>query len=368
MGLFELSSQIRKGIGWIGLAIVVLFVLWLIWLGLRGLYRAVFPAPQVNPKAAFGKLSPPSLPNVKANLEKASFKIDTIQGVLPSLPAELPVYQIPRPGGTLTSLDEANAKAKLFGFTSPPKKISETAYLWTDSKLKAKSLRSNIVAGEFLYKYDPSQDPSILKGPFKITEQDATREALAFLRRVKALPEELDQEKTKINFYKITGKKMVKVTSFSESNAVEILFFRKPIAEKYQIFQANPNTSLVRVVLGANLSKEGGVLEAEFIHWNVNFGSSSTYPLRGVENAWRDFQQSNASFIKGALTSFEEISLADISLAYFETKAYQPYLEPIYVLEGTGSYKNSTVEFVAFLPAVADEYLEKPISSRASSP
>lgn len=359
MGLFELSAQIRKIIALVGLFLLAIIILFILWISLRFVVRLIFPPESSTPIASFGKLSKPDLPKSKVILKTTVFNLDLPEGGLPNLPGELKVYPIPRPVGTLSSLDVANKQAHSFGFDNAPKKLSEVKYLWTDPKRKAKTLTMDIVSGYLLYKYDPTIDPSILKGTFKFTNQEAIKEARRFLKRVRSFPDDLEDGEAKINFYKQKGEKRSAVTSFSEANAVEILFFRKPLEGKYPLVLSNTNTSLVRVVLGANKSREGGIVEAEFIYWTVDFDNASIYPLKSADDAWQQFQDGGASFVKGDLESFDEIFLGNIYLAYLETNAYQTHLQPILVFTGSGAAKNILQEFIAYLPALADEFLEE---------
>ena len=358
MGLFELSSQIRKIIGVIGLIILFLIFIWFLFIGLRAIYRGFNPPPQDTPIAFFGNLPLPQLPKNNPDLSITSFNLALPEGSLPATPSEITVYSIPRPSGTLSSLDEAILKADKFGLEETPNKLNETNYLWKDPKKPAKTLDMNIITNEYIYKYNPTIDPEILKGKFKITDEKAVKEAVKFLRRVDSLPEDLEGGKTNLKFYKQSGKKRSAVSSFSEANEVEILLYRKPIEGTYPLVQANPNTSLVRVILGTNSTIERGIVEVGYTYWKFDPNSSSLYPIRTSQQAWDDFQQGRASFVTGNQKSFSEISLANISLGYFEAKPYQPYLQPVFIFEGTGISKGKKVGFTAYLPAVTDTYIQ----------
>ena len=358
MGLFELSGQVRKIVALAAGAIFVLVLLWLVWVGFNAIYKALFPPEPPIPVALFGKLARPPLPKTKVDFSNTVFNIDLPEGNLPSTPEGLAVYPIPGPSGTLTSLDEANKKVKVLGFRERPKKLSEVNYLWTTSDNKAKSLRMNIATGEFFFKYDHLKDPLILKGVFKIREEDAIKAAKRFLNRLRTFPEELDNELTQVRFYKQTGKKRRGATSFSEANIVEVLFYRKPIQGKYPFVQQVPKSSFVRVVLGAGQNVDTGVAEAEFVFWNIDLKNPSSYPLRTSLGAWEDFQKGKASFVLGATKQFDEIFLGEVTIGYFETKSYQAHLQPVYVFTGSGTYKGKLVDFVAYLPAVSEEHLK----------
>jgi len=56
--------------------------------------------------------------------------------------------------------------------------------------------------------------------------------------------------------------------------------------------------------------------------------------------------------------SYQEVFLENVELAYFETKSYQPYAQPIYIFRGSGVSNNKLVEFVAYLPAVSNDLLK----------
>ena len=170
--------------------------------------------------------------------------------------------------------------------------------------------------------------------------------------------DDLESGPTLINFYKQSGSKRKKVTSLSEANEVEIYFFRKALDNQYAIVQPNPNISLIRVVMGANIFKERGVVEAEYSYWPFELNNSSLYPIKNSDQAWSEFQEGKASFVKGGKESYEEIFLENVKLAYFATKSYQPYAQPIYIFTGSGISKTKLVSFVAYLPAIGNEYLK----------
>lgn len=357
MGLFELSGQIRKVVGVVGLIIIIIAFLWFLWLGLRGIYRAIFPQARPTPIASFGKISKPGFPKSNVDIKNTVFSIEIPEGNLPVTPTKLNVYPILRPAGTLSSLDEAKERAKSIGFRESPVKLSEVSYSWKDPKVKARSLVINIVTGELTYQFDYKKDSSILQGRFNSDEDDIIKRAKRFLQRSKSLTQDIESGSTKINFYKITSKKLSSVTSFSEANGVEVLFFRKPIDDKYPIVQSNPQTSYVKVLFGPNFQKENGVIRAEFAYWNFDFSSPSLYPLKTAQTAWEEFQQGKASFVMGSNTKYDEIFLTQVSLAYFESKSYHPYAQPVFVFTGNGSSNGSNKEFSAYLPAVSNDYL-----------
>jgi hypothetical protein len=343
---------------WVGVFILAILFLWTLWIGLRGVYRAIFPSTPTTPSASFGTISSPNLTASKVNLTKTVFNVELPEGSLPETPTELAVYPIPKPAGTLSSLDQAIDQVRPVGFRDPPKKQSEVNYLWKDSKKPAKSIKLNIATGDFVYKYDHLKDPSILEGKFKLTDLEAIKQARKFLQKLNSFPDDLDNDLAEINFYKLKNKKRTMVTSFSEANTVEVLFFRTPIEDKYKMVQPTPNTSHVKVVLGPNLGLERGVVEAEYAYWTIDLDNPSAYPLKSSQSAWSEFQEGKASFVKGKVASYDEIFLADVYLAYYETKTYQPFLQPIFVFTGSGTTKGKLIEFEAYLPAISNEYIK----------
>ncbi len=359
MGLYDLSAQIRKILTAATVFVLFLAALWVAWIGLKGLYRLVFESKNAHPVAYYGKLSAPPLPLAKAGLTNTSFNFALPEGTFPATPKTMPVYPVPIPTGTLSSLDEANKKAHSLGFDSVPKRISDISYSWKDSNFKAKSFQMNIVTGSFLYKFDPLKDHRILKGIFQFdTSGDAVQEGIRFLKKSGSYLDDLQSGPTSLNFYKLSlkTKKRSRVTSFSEASLVEILFYRQSISNKYPFVQVNPSSSLIRVVLGTNLGIEDGVVEAEFNYWPINYNESSPYPIKDGASAWQDFQQGKASFVKGARKSYSQIFLGDMYLGYYETRNYQAFLQPVYVFTGSGKYKNNLYPFIAYLPAVSSDY------------
>ena len=358
MRLFELSKSLRGVLGIIGLIIVSLVVIWFIWLGAQGVYNYISSQEQTNPNAFFGTISAPKLPKSDVDLTKTKFQIDLPEGSLPQVPSELKVYPIPKPEGTLTSLKDAKVVVKSLEFRDDPKRISEGVYSWIGTENKAKSIKLNIVTGEFIYKYNLKKDPDLVKGVFKTNEAAIIKQARRFLSRIDSFPDGLENGHTLTNFYKQSGSKRKKVSSLSESNTAEIYFFRKSLEEQYAIVQPNPDVSLVRVVMGANILKERGVVEAEYSYWPFEINNSSKYPIKNSDRAWSEFQEGKSSFVKGVKESYEEIFLENVELAYFITKSYQPFAQPIYIFTGSGISKTKLVSFVAYLPAIENQYIK----------
>ena len=358
MGLFDLSIRLRKVFGVVGLIIVTLIVLWFLWLAARVIYNYITTQEQTNPGAFFGTISPPNLPKSSVDLTRTSFQIDLPEGFLPQSPTELPVYPIPKPAGTLNSLEDAKNKVRSVGFTETPTRLSEAVYSWKDPINDAKSITMNIASGEFTYRYNLKKDPEIIEGKFIIDEVEAVRKGQQFLHRLGSFPEDLNDGPTVINFYRQKGTKRKRATSFSEANQVEVYYFRKSINNQYPIVQSNPDLSYIRVLLGSNLLKERGVVEADYVYWPIKYDDSSLYPIKTADQAWSEFQEGKAVFVKGVQKSYQEVFLENVELAYFETKSYQPYAQPIYIFRGSGVSNNKLVEFVAYLPAVSNDLLK----------
>jgi hypothetical protein len=163
VGLFELSKNLKSVFGIIGLIIITLGVLWILWIGAKGIYTFITSQEDTNPDVFFGTITSPTLPKSDVDLTKAKFQIDLPEGSLPQVPPELKVYPIPKPKGTLTSLEDAKATVKKLEFRDDPKKNSEGVYSWIGTENKAKSIRMNIASGEFVYKFNIKKRSRITK-------------------------------------------------------------------------------------------------------------------------------------------------------------------------------------------------------------
>lgn len=358
MGLFELSDFVRKIIAGIFILILAIILLWILWPVLRSTLNVVLPTQTEVPKTSFGRLNPPDLPNTNVDLSKTTFNLDLEGGKSPEVPLELSVYPITNPTSNDSNLENAKEIAKKYDLIESPKKLSSGSYLWTDVNIPARSLKINIITGEYTYTFDSTKDTSILNGKFEITESELIDRAKNFLNEVDSFPQDFEGGKTKVNLFKQKGKKRVKVSSLTQANAVEVLFFRKPLEDKYELVGSNLNSSLIKIVLSPNSSRLNGVLDVRFVNWSINFGGASLYPLKSADTALGDFQKGKASFVIGAKKSFTSINVADVSIAYFETRSFQPYLQPIFVFKGTGITQGKSVGFIAYLPAVNDEFIE----------
>lgn len=355
MSLFEISAEVRVIIKWVLIGIAGLFVAWLLFISIRALIVALTTSKEELPTTSFGKLPFPLQPN--ANLSNINFDLDTGSPTLPANPPLLKVYPIPEPEGKINSLDLAQAKVQNLGISGKGKALSPTLYQFQDTNTPAESVTIDIITGNFTYTFDWIADPTAIRKNFeKPVNISAENIARAFTSNAIEGKNDLEKGEAKISYIKLSGKERVKVSSPSEANAVEVQVFREKLDKQYRVITTDPNKSLVNaLVVPENGDKQ--VLQVNFTHWLVDFDKGSTYPLRSTTQAFDDLQKNKGNIVIGRLDGVDRIRIAEIELAYLETERFTPYLQPIYIFKGDAFAGRSKSDFVAYVPAVREDWL-----------
>lgn len=353
MNLSEISFDFKSAVKYVAIGLGVLAALWLLWLLLIFLFNLISP-PKVVADIAFGNLPTPFASNYSPTPNL--FTLDTPGGDLPNPPAILKVYKVPNVEGKFTSLENAKKIATNNSLDADPNRISEDEWRFTAKKQPARSLRYNIVTGNFAFTYDWVSDPSSLTGVFKTNDVDITLQARSFINGFKALKPDLKKSKTRITFWKLAGKDRNQVGSYSDANAVLVEVFRDKIQGKYEVVEGDPNKASVNVLISSSQKTEKKLLELNYTYWQYDEKKVGTYPPKSPEKAFEDLKNGNAFVVVGAAEPFEQIDIVSVKIAYFNPMIEIRYFQPIYVFEGEGLVKGVNKNFVAYVTAISSIY------------
>ncbi|MCL5411721.1 MAG: hypothetical protein M1150_03190 [Patescibacteria group bacterium] len=361
MTLSEVAESCRKFIRWGIVGIIALFILISLWNAAYNYWQATHPKPPPKPTVAFGKLPVLSTPPSLVNLTNLKLTLETINGKTPEVPTILPVYVMPHPQPNLLNDENAKKVALAFGFKNDPTVNSKTEYLWNDPNLPNQSFKINPLNGNFEYRYDYVNDPSVLNKPLSIKKEDAINLARGFVGSHVSLPDDLSGASSSVEFLKITQGAEEVVDSPSDGNAIRVNLSRKDLEfrdKKYPLITPSPKVSLVRVLISPSEDKR--VLTVNYVYWPIEIQNSSTYPIKTAEQAWGEIQNGFGTLVYLERPNLVSAGIQNISLAYYDDEQPQNFLQPIYVFSGIGYTKDGLrSSFIIYLPAVTGEYIVK---------
>ncbi|MBI2036018.1 hypothetical protein HYT17_00055 [Candidatus Microgenomates bacterium] len=313
----------------------------------RFLFLSIFPSQPPAPTVAFGKL--PKIPFPPGQkLETATFEIKTTTGALPSVPTTINVYAVAKPRAIFSSLDLAKQKVKSIGFASEEIPLSKTLYQWRDPQEEGKQITLNTVTQEFtLITKLASSSAEIANIPPQ--KEEAIAIAKDFLARMELLPKDLDEEKTKITLLRIRNNALVAASSLSQSDFVQVDFYRKTQAE-IPIVYPKADQSLISFLIKADRASDKQVVKAQYSYKEINQESFSTYPVKTAQEAFDDLKTGKAYIVKKQ-RALPVIAIQKVYLSYWENNDELNFFLPVFVFEGEG-------DFLAFVSALKESWQE----------
>jgi hypothetical protein len=356
MTLSEFSLQIRIMAKLLLVTVVALIFFYLLVLLLLSLVRK--PATldlKIDP--VYGSIKAPVFEQALPN-QDYEYVLDTIDGEFPETTASAMVYFIPKPASTLAYLNKIESLAQSFDFDTSvyqPQTLSEE---WVKYEDQERILEINIVSFNFrfYYKAGSSELHSLIEATpeanFTQMEDDFINKAMDSFVSKDSYPGYLAAGTTNPVFqkYDYTDKRFVPCQEGGVPQAVRVDFFRED--EALSVFSPKYFESQNYAIL-APLSYYAKVVQMEFLGYEKLEEKPGVYPLLTSEEAFSKLKKGQASIISVKEPSDKTIKIKKISLGYYNPETYQPYFQPVFV------FLSSDNNFVAYLPAVKDEYLLK---------
>ncbi|MDP3758447.1 MAG: hypothetical protein Q8Q86_01910, partial [Candidatus Daviesbacteria bacterium] len=244
-------------------------------------------------------------------------------GIDPGFEKNIKVYFLTKTFATLLSPDRSSALAEKFGITSSPQILSETKYQFKD---KDKSLLVNLDTGNFSYTKEAT-----VSG--KVTPDDSnklTADLKQMLASLGSLNGDLQNGRNKVTNLKTT-----------------ILVSLWPAdIDKKPIFTSDFNKSLVNATVFGEASQLDNYLSLNFTYYPIDTSTFATYPLKGAEQVFDDLKNGKGVVI--VEPDKPQVSITSVSLGYYLSESYSPYLQPIFVFEGPN--------FVAYISAINEQF------------
>ncbi|MBI3385016.1 hypothetical protein HY030_02380 [Candidatus Gottesmanbacteria bacterium] len=348
--LTETAYYTRKSINVGIIALVILLLLKVAFGYLYELWLALNPPPPPPPTVAFKVLPQINFPESTSS-SSLVYSLETISGKFPKLPKIGKVYFIPIPSENLQSSQRAKEEAVLLGFSTQPQVITKTLWQWTDSVNFLRTLRFNIATGNFVLKYDWSNDTSIFNGKELPDENAAKTEAKNIFNNLEILPKELQNGRQVVSFYKAIVGKMTPAPSLSSADFVRIDYLRDDI-DNIPLLGDTPSVSPVFLVFSGVREEKKRILELHFVYWGIDKETFATYPLRPVEEAWNDLNANLGYIANPGTTGSNLVNVRKIYLAYYYSDNPTNFLQPIYVFEADKG-------FIAYVSAISKEWLKE---------
>jgi len=315
----------------------------------KAIWLKIFPPPPPAATVAFGKM--PKLPFPERDFpEDLNIKVETAEGVLPTLLIQLPVYPMPPIPQNIKALEESKEIAQKLQFDPNGKLLLESLpSVYTFSKTKAPSnLQMNIITKTFSISYDVLQNPAVVQGLPPNTET-ASSQVNSYLRGAKLLNPDIEMGVITSEYLRTDVNNFIPVSSQSEANLIKINLFRKNYGPTDSIPSRTPDYPEANIwfVLGSTGTKD--VIKAEYYYFPISTEKSGTYPLLTAEEALEKLKNKQAFLAHYESPTNKNVTIRKIYLAYYDAGQYTEYYQPIIVFEGDNN-------FVAYVPAIEDEF------------
>lgn len=312
-------------------------------------YRALAPTPPPPPTVNFGVLSQIPFPNRNLEFPELQITADTPTGVLPSFPEQMNVYYMPVKTATLFSFDRMNARASGFGFTGSPRQEqdSETLYSYVHPN-NPSTLQTDIVFETFSLSYNLAADPNLLtrRAP---DVQTATTLVKGRLQQAQILPEDMDGPVVH-EFLRVEGQNLVRALSLSDAQLTKISLYRRALTEsEYPSVTANPKEGNIWFLVSGSTEQGKQIIAGEYKYFAIDETRVETYPIKTAAQALEDLRAGKGFIANLGLNTGGNVTIREMYLAYYDPNVPYIFYQPVVVFRGDG-------EFVAYVPAVTDEY------------
>lgn len=352
-GPFNLTKATHYGrlivkFGSIGL--VALIVGRMLFTAFVAYWKATHPEPPAPPTVGFGRLPAISFPEVEYALPE-SYTLQIAKSAIPPFQDKIGVYFMPKPSLSLLGLEGAKQRAARLGFLFEPEALSSSVYRWTKTQPLVSSLELDIASNHFTLTTDFLSRPELLEEPLIPDQSQAVQTVKNFLKAADLLPADVASASGTVTYLKALGGTLKPAVSQSDADFVAVDINRVPIQTQYAMVTEDAETGTIHAILsGTGNQSADAVVSLQFIYYPIDYTQMHTYPLRDVNSAW-ELLQAGEGFVANPGTE-ETAVVRSISLAYYESFEYQPYLQPVYVFLGDNG-------FVGYVPAINPAYIQQ---------
>lgn len=335
------------------------------------------------------------------------FELQTDSGVVDALPEIINVYKFENPTQTLSSQADAKVLATKLGFSS--EKISRNgteSYSWSDTNRSLTIYAKNL---NFTMTTKTAYIKQVTQNGSMPTEQEAKSIATNFLRNIGFSSDDYsngtptttlininpdgtysqanslsEAELVRVDFNR--EKSMVTIPSNIVGAETMVNAYKKRLGdpntesmvindEKINIYTfntavtfLNPTKSNISVYVGVAADKTdkyiSSIYQIDYNYWPIAESACGTYDLISPNTALEKVQAGEASLVslidingdtvsEYTPRSVKKFTIMYVNLTYFESKAEQTFLQPVYVISGEVIFSNDTKgEFDFYYPAI----------------
>ncbi len=349
--LTETAFYARKTINWSIIAVIGYIFLRIFWGVFLSVYLAVFPPKAPPPNHAFGRLPPIRFPAPVASPSGTLvYRLETIEGTVPTASASAYVYFMPKLGSNLLALSKAQTFAKRLGLeiTPIPDEKNKNVYRFDDATLQLRHLWYDIVSNNFILKYSFENDAGLFLERNQPTAQAAQSEARTMLQTYGLFPSDFTGGQINIQFYKATESTLSLVASLSQADAVRVNFYRPNIADT-PVISSVPGEAPISLLFSGSKNTKKRLIQFMYTYWPVDYQTWATYGIKPSSQAWTELQNGNGYIVRYPKNMVATVR--SVYLAYYDSIAPQTYLQPLFVFEGDDG-------FLAYVPAILAEWVE----------
>lgn len=347
--LTKASVTSRRVIRYGFILIIAIILARLTFLSGVNLYERFFPDPPPKPTVNFGKL--PKLPFGEVNsAEGLSYTLETVDATLPSFPDQVNVYLMPKPQSSIRALDRAKNIAEELGFSREGRELVETVYVFSKGN-QPSTLSMNIVTGIFSISYDVNSNPQLFT-TIPPTPDSAVDTLKRLLSRAELLKDLGEGAPYTTQLLRIESGELEDAVSLSEANLIKVNLFRRdygPEGNKIPSVTPDPSQANVWFLLGG---VGAPIIAGEYHYFPIDSSKNSTYPIKTSQEAWEDLKNGEGFIASPGTSGEENITIRNVYMAYYDPGQYVEFYQPVIVFEGED-------DFVAYVPAVTDEYYGK---------
>jgi hypothetical protein len=327
-------------------------------LAIRFIRQPTTQPTQPLPTPQFGQLPQPQSELSQPLGKTPIYTILLSESDFANLPQSLAVYQIKKfsQGEILARLSKIIVDLGFLGSPEVQQRKDGQYLIWREGK---NYLKVNFVSGQFSFVGQSSLVQNQTLSSSQIDELVADK-----LKTWDLTTEKPESES--LNGFVPIGLELRPVTDLSQATVFDITF--KNSLNGYPLI----GIGQVRDLLEVKIDNQGNLLNLFYSLHQPNQESINNYPLKTYEEAIQEIKEGQAQIIELMTENGEyrtiplseeirEVNLSSVSVGYYETTETQEYYQPIFILKGKVTLRDSnTYQATLILPAVSSEYL-KPI-------
>ncbi|OGG08975.1 hypothetical protein A2154_05270 [Candidatus Gottesmanbacteria bacterium RBG_16_43_7] len=348
--LTETAYYTRRTINWTILGIIAYFILRLTWAILVFIYFILFPPKPPPPNHAFGVLPKIQFPQSVSRPSDLKFRLETIEGTVPTASESASVYFMPKSPANLLALTRTQTFAQRLGLNPEPIQESKNIYIFKDPDLSLRTLRYDIVSNNFVLRYAYELDPLVFDQKNLPNDPKAITDAQSILKGYNLYVNDYKNGTTRITYLQLVGNKLLPILSRVEADALRVDFFRKPIGDM-KVFTADPDLGLINFLYSGNPNTIKQLMEFNYTYWPIDYDTVGTYEMKRSQDAWQELV-SGGGFIARYPRTGSTAVVRTMHLGYYDSYQPQTYLQPIFVFEGDDG-------FLGYVPAVSLKWVEQ---------